>query len=220
MSNRRVDDELYGRPNRSGVLLAGGLMVVAMVVGIVVLQKVDKSPSVKNATGDTQVVATPDSGGGATDTSVDPSASTTTSVAVVQRDPALVKVIVTNGSGVNRAAKKVSDFIVPARYQMITPRDATAKNLADAVFFQPGFQPEAEAIAAQLGPVETIQADGSVTSALPVVAPVPATSSIKSPPAIPPFDVQVMVGPGLAKKYNSSVPLAGSTATTTTKAPA
>jgi hypothetical protein len=209
MSNRRVDDELYGRPNRSGVLLAGGLMLVAMIVGIVVLQKVDKAPSGGNVAAGTEVVATNDT------SAEDPTGTelTTTTLAVVQRDPALVKVIVTNGSGVNKAAKKVSDFLIPQRFQMLTPRDANQKNYADTVFFLPGFETEAQAIVNVLGPVDFPQADGTVLSRLPEAIAM-GQSTIAVPPVIPAFDIQVMVGPGLAKKYKLA-PAAGVAATTT-----
>jgi hypothetical protein len=214
MSNRRVDDELYGRPNRSGVLLAGGLMLVAMIVGIVVLQKVDKTKVDKVATG-TEAVTTPNDTSGEDPTGTE---VTTTTLALVQRDPALVKVIVTNGSGVNKAAKKVSDFLVPQRFQMLTPRDANQRNYADTVFFLPGFEAEAQAIANVLGPVDFPQADGTVLSQLPGVSAI-GQSTISAPPAIPAFDIQVMVGPGLAKKYKLA-PAAAAVATTTTVAPA
>ncbi len=213
MSNRRVDDELYGRPNRSGVLLAGGLMLVAMIVGIVVLQKVDKAPADKVAVG-TEIVTSDDT------TAEDPTGTdvTTTTFAVVQRDPALVKVIVTNGSGVNKAAKKVSDFLIPQRFQMLTPRDANQRNYADTVFFAAGFEAEAQAIANALGPVDLPQADGTVLSQSPGVSPI-GQSTIAAPPAIPAFDIQVMVGPGLAKKYRLA-PAADAATTTTAVAPA
>ncbi len=91
---------------------------------------------------------------------------------------------------------------------MVSPRDANANNKADSVFFKPGFQAEATAIAVALG---------LDTSAQFTVIGVPTNEqTIKTPPAVPEFDVQVMVGPTLASKYKPGATAATDPAATTT----
>ncbi len=204
MTNRRDDDFAYAGPSRSGVFWAAGLVLAALLIGVVVLQAIDNNP--KGSGGD--IAASPDSAAPAESSlaPIDPLATTTT---IPARLPAAVRVIVTNGSGVNRAARRVSEALTPSGYNMVSPRDANGTNKADAVFFKPGFDPEANAIAASLG-VATI-------------LPMPAEQTIKIPPAIPDFDVQVMVGPILAQKYQpagAAAPATTAPAVATTAAPA
>jgi hypothetical protein len=186
MTNRRDDEFAYGGPSRSGVFWAAGLVLLAVVAGVVVLQKVDnaKVTVAGNEVAPTETTLPTDSTLAATDPAVTP---TTLAAPAAPRTAAQVRVIVTNGSGVNRAARRVNEALVPSGYQMVSPRDANADNKADAVFFRPGFEVEAQAIAASLG----------VT----YISQVPGEQTIKTPPAIPEFDVQVMVGPMLASKY-------------------
>jgi LytR cell envelope-related transcriptional attenuator len=188
MTNRREEEFAYSGPSRSGVFWAAGLVLLALIIAVVVLQKVDSNKKTSVAgnslTPSESTVAQTDSSTPAV--IGDPNVPTTIAPAAA-RLPGAVRVIVTNGSGVNKAARRVNEVLVPSGYQMVSPRDANAKNLADAVFFKPGFEPEAKAIAASLG----------VT----YVGGLPATPTIKTPPAAPEFDVQVMVGPELAKKY-------------------
>jgi hypothetical protein len=186
MTNRRDDEFAYGGPSRSGVIWAAGLVLLAVIAGVLVLQKVDnRSVSVAgNEIAPAETSAVTDSTLAATDPAVTP---TTLASPAAPRTAAQVRVIVTNGSGVNKAARRVNEALVPSGYQMVSPRDANASNKADAVFYRPGFEAEANAIAAGL--------------AVTYVSAVPDEQTIKTPPAIPEFDVQVMVGPMLAAKY-------------------
>jgi hypothetical protein len=187
MTNRREEEFAYSGPSRSGVFWAAGLVLLALIIGVVVLQKVDTTKSNVSASSLTPSESSVPVVDSSTPGVVGDPNVTTTIAATAARLPAAVRVIVTNGSGVNRAARRVNEVLVPSGYQMVAPRDANAQNLADAVFFKPGFEPEAKAIAASLG----------VT----YVGGLPATPTIKTPPAAPEFDVQVMVGPELAQKY-------------------
>ncbi len=182
MTNRRDDDFAYAGPSRSGVTWAAGLVLVALLIGVVVLQAVDNTPN--KSGGD---VAAPADSVAPVESSLAPVDPLSTTTIAPARLASSVRVIVTNGSGVNKAARRVNENLVPSGYAMVTPRDATRTNMADAVMFKPGFQPEANAIAASLG-VATVLL-------------VPDEQLIKTPPAIPEFDVQVMVGPILARKF-------------------
>jgi LytR cell envelope-related transcriptional attenuator len=218
MTNRREEEFAYSGPSRSGVFWAAGLVLLALIIGVVVLQKVDS----KKSNGASNIVTPTETTVATTDSSTpavigDPNVPTTLA-ATAARLPAAVRVIVTNGSGVNKAARRVNEALVPSGYQMVSPRDANAKNLADAVFYKPGFEAEANAIAASLGnPAIAIFVGG-----------LPATPTIKTPPAAPDFDVQVMVGPLLAQKFKpgatpaadpAATPAAAEVTTSTTAAP-
>jgi hypothetical protein len=188
MSNgRQVPDNSYSRSAGGAVLRGALLLLVALVVGVVLLQKSDSTPSA-SPTGDTSAVSDT-TVGGSSDTTVGggtPIASTTT---VVQRAPNLVKVLIVNGSGKNRAAARVKAFLSTSGYDFIDPRDAKATNYADRVSYTPGFETEAKLIGSLLG----LAAES--------IGPLPAEQTVKTPPEVPAFDVQIMVGQELATKY-------------------
>jgi LytR cell envelope-related transcriptional attenuator len=120
----------------------------------------------------------------------DPSA-TPTATALPLRAQALVKVLVVNGSGVNRAAARVRASMATTGYNLLQATDATETNLADSVFYNPGFEGEARQIATLLGEIDTANNIRPITGPLPITAPA-ATS-----------DVVVFVGPKLQVKYQS-----------------
>ena len=69
------------------------------------------------------------------------------------------------------------------------PRDAKATNYADRVSYTPGFETEAALIGGLLG------------LATESMGPLPSEQTVKTPPDVPAFDVQIMVGQDLATKY-------------------
>lgn len=196
MANTRISNE-PGYNNRSvgGGLLRGGLLLlVAVVVGAVLLQQTKEGPKLAitpSATVTTTTIAV-DTGLEVTPTPdpADPSA-TPTATALPLRAQALVKVLVVNGSGVNRAAARVRASMASTGYNLLQATDATASNLDDSVFFNPGFEGEARQIATLLGEIDT------ATNILPITSPLP----IKPPAAT--SDVVVIVGPKLQVKYQS-----------------
>ena len=213
MSNGRhaSSDNSYSRSASGAVVRGGLLLLVAVLVAVFLLQSADsgkKSPTKKPTTADSTAVAGTDTTAAAGVTPI------VTSTTAVRRAPNLVKVLIVNGSGKNRAASRVKAFLASSGYDFQVPRDAKATNLADGVFYKPGFDGEAASIAAILG----LTPDK--------VIPLPIEQTVRTPPAVPLFDVQVMVGPELATKYatQSLTPAAGAaagagaTATTTTKA--
>lgn len=195
MANTRQSNE-PGYNNRSvgGGLLRGGLLLlVAVVVGAVLLQQTKENRNL-TATPPATVTTTTivsESGLEVTPTPdpADPSAPTATALPL--RAAALVKVLVVNGSGVNRAAARVRASMASTGYNLLQATDATASNLADSVFYNPGFEGEARQIATLLGEIDT------VNNILPITAPLP----IKAPIAV--SDVVVIVGPKLQEKYKS-----------------
>ncbi len=91
------------------------LVLMALIIGVIVLQKVDgKKTSVAGSSvtpSETTVAQTDSSTPGVIG---DPNVPTTTAPAPA-RLPASVRVIVTNGSGVNKAARRVNDVIGTTR---------------------------------------------------------------------------------------------------------
>lgn len=219
MANTRQSNE-PGYNNRSvgGGLLRGGLLLlVAVVVGAVLLQQTKENRNL-TATPPATVTTTTivsESGLEVTPTPdpADPSA-TPTATALPLRAAALVKVLVVNGSGVNRAAARVRASMASTGYNLLQATDATASNLADSVFYNPGFEGEARQIATLLGEIDTVNNILPITGPLPIKAPVAES------------DVVVIVGPKLQEKYKSQqlgtgtvagTPVAASTVRTGTK---
>jgi hypothetical protein len=169
--NTRRRSEPTGNPARGAALI-----VVAIVVGLVLLRNgIDTGEVVASNGGTSKTTTTTVKGGG----------TTTTTVAL--KPPAEVKVLVANGSTVNGAAKRVADALKAKGYTTLPPASVPkGKEVATTtVYFQPGFQREAAAVAAALG-----------APPLPAVAPMPAT-----PPVAPSTcNVLVILGPDKAPK--------------------
>jgi hypothetical protein len=196
MANTRQSNE-PGYNNRSvgsGLLRGGLLLLVAVVVGAVLLQQTKESPKLSTTVAATVTSTTVavDSGLEVTP-AVDPAdpSATPTATALPLRAQALVKVLVVNGSGVNRAAARVRASMATTGYNLLQATDATETNLADSVFYNPGFEGEARQIATLLGEIDTVNNIRPITLPLPIKPPSPTT------------DVVVFVGPKLQVKYQS-----------------
>lgn len=172
-------------PGRGAALLA-----VAVVLGVVLLNAADDPPPDRVAAGRT---------GGSTPSEVTTSTGVTTTVATLPlRTPADVKVIAANGTTMKGVARKATDQLKTAGYNVLSPTDAQ-RAAASAVYFVGDFMREAEAVAANLGlPASSVQA-------LPTPPPLPDARGAT---------VIVVVGPELAQS------LAATTATTATTAAA
>jgi LytR cell envelope-related transcriptional attenuator len=194
-NTRQANEPGYNNRSLGGGLLRGGLLLlVAVVVGAVLLQQTKEGPKLSGtpaAVATTTTVA-PDTGLEVTPTPdpADPLAIPA-ATALPLRAQALVKVLVVNGSGVNRAAARVRASMATTGYNLLQATDATASNLADSVFYNPGFEGEARQIATLLGEIDTVNNILPITSPLPIKPPI-ATS-----------DVVVIVGPKLQVKYQS-----------------
>lgn len=162
---RRRRQQQPAAPATQGSAARGAILVaVAVVIGVLLLRD-DDAPTTQVAVGsdtaaDVDSVVEPDDGAEAGDTAE----STTTTTAAV-RDPAEVKVLVANGSGVNGAAGGTTDALEALGYVTATPANAD-RVPATIVYYTTGFQAEAEALAAAIGaPPESV-------TPMPAVAPV------------------------------------------------
>ena len=162
---RRRPTEPTANPARGAALV-----VVAVLVGLFLLQ---------NGL-DTSVAITANRGGSGSDTSgssdgsdsADGGTDDTTTTTLAPREPAEVPTIVLNDSGVAGAAGKYTDALVAAGYQLTNPDGANADTAGDAattqVYFAPGFEAEAAAVAAAIGAPDTV-----ALAALPTTPPGP-----------------------------------------------
>jgi len=125
----------------AGIAAARGafLLVIAVVLGIVLLQAADKGTSLQRGlTAGTH---------GSSPTTTVPTPTT-----LATRAPADVKVLALNGTTTAGLGSRVSDKLRAAGYNVLAPTDARQKPVASSsVYFAVGYQPEATAIAELLG---------------------------------------------------------------------
>lgn len=183
------DRAASGATGRGLVLLA-----IALVIGILLLNKVDSAEQV--VAGDQTEIGDDDDGAAAADstttTSVGP--TSTTKPLAAPRD---IIVLVANASGVNKAGAKVKDQLAPSGYNLLSPATAKTNVPASVVHFQPDFQREAEQLATVLAlPKEAVK---------PMPNPVPV-ADLKAAKLL------VLVGPDLANRAPAAP--AGGTSTT------
>ena len=196
---RRRPAEPTANPARGAVLV-----VVAVVLGLFLLRNgLDTSEAVSTDPGDQRSDSSDDGDGG--DEGTDEGTDGTTSSSVPEaRDPAQVPTVVLNDSGVSGTAKKYSDALAAAGYQLTNPDGANADAEGDGavtlIYYVAGFEAEAAAVAQAIGAPETV-----VPALLPATPPGPIAGA----------SVVVVIGLDLA---NVAPPAAGGGETTTTVA--
>ncbi len=188
------------RPTEPTINPARGaaLVVVAVVLGLVLLRNgLDTSEVVTSSKGDDSAAD------GGTDASPDDTTDggDTTSTTVAERAPSEVAVIVLNGTSVGGAAGKYSTAIGSAGYQMLDPGDAPTKVPATQVFFTPGFEREAAAVALAAGAPATVT---------------PAAMPTPPPGEVGAANVVVVLGADLASLTPTTVAATPGTSSTTT----
>ena len=124
------------------------LIIAAVLLGVVLLRATD-SPSFEPVDSGTTTI---NDGKGSTTTT--PGSSTTTSVA---HDPASVTVLVANGAGINGLASKIGDKLKAANYVTAEPGNTKAPADQSAVYYTPGYEADANAIAALLTPAPKVE---------------------------------------------------------------
>jgi hypothetical protein len=153
------------------------LVVLAVVIGFALLQDDDSS------TAQVSVGAEDDPAAGDDDGEGDEIDETTSSTTAAPRPPAEVKVLVANGSETTGAAGSTSEALAALGYVTGNPTNANDLVQQTVVFFEPGYQAEAEVLAEALG-LET-------SAAQPIPTPAPVTDMQLS-------NVLVVVGPDIA----------------------
>lgn len=186
-----ADDGSFGRSAGGAALRGAGLLVIAVLLGIVLLQSADGND------GFTSVAA------GRSKSTASKSASTATTTpapttsTIPLRAPGDVKVLAANGTTVKGLAGKFKDRLSAAGYNALAPTDASKKPTAvSAVYFVAGFEGEAKVVAELLA-IPT-------TAVKPVPTPLPVVS-------IQGANIIVVIG-------NDLIPVGSSTTTSTTMA--
>lgn len=142
-----------------------GLVAVALVVGIVLLQWSDASTDAA-AGGRPPVAGTP-AAPGTTATS----AATATTGPAGPRPPSAISVLVLNGSGRNNQAKPMSDRLTVVGYRTLTP-GTVARRDASAVLCRAGLTREAGALVAATGlPAQPGTLDDATAAGFPGAGP-------------------------------------------------
>ncbi len=165
---RRRPAEPAANPARGAALV-----VVAVLIGLVLLRNgLDTSEAITSTGGSGSDSEATDGTSDGTDDEPD---GTTTTVPAV-RPPAEVPAVVLNDSGVAGAAGKYSDALAAFGYVLTDPDGDNADTAGDAavtlIYFAPGFDAEAAAVAVAIGAPETV-----VPAALPTTPPGPITGA-------------------------------------------
>ena len=190
---RQTNADSYGRS--AGQAAARGLLLLlgALVLGLLLLRGVNDTPklvinSPSAAASDTEAMAQ-DSAALTTDAAGAVVSTPASTPAVTRRAPALVNVLVVNGSGKNRAASRVADYLKTNQYNLRKSVDANSSTLSGVVYFNADFQVEASDIATLLG------VTGSI-GAMPVPPPVKAGITVAEP-----YDILVVVDAAMADRF-------------------
>ena len=199
-----ASDGSFGRSAAGSTARGVVLLVIALGLGILLLQSTDRSPTLT-----TTQSAAPTTRGAPTTA---PAPAPTTTTLPPARDPKTVKVLAANGSTVNGLALKVKEKLQAAGYNALSPVTATQKVNSTLVYFATGYQAEAAAVAGVLGvPATSVQP-------MPAKVPVPGTVTA---------NVVVLAGPDVAQSTGptttttvrrSTATTAKAAATTTTTA--
>ncbi|MHB1854841.1 MAG: LytR C-terminal domain-containing protein [Acidimicrobiales bacterium] len=166
-----TEPEVSGQGPRGPVLRGVLLTALAVAVGIGVLSSISRIHTTNPVAA---VSAT------STTTTAAPASTTTTTLAT--HPPASVRVLVANGTSTPGAAGKLASKLNGDGYDTLAPTDTTSKASASAVYYAPGYQGDADAIAS---------ASGLTASAVQ-----PLSSSV--PVTVGSAEVVVIIGPDIA----------------------
>ena len=148
-----ADDGSFGRSAGTAVLRGAILIIVAVVLGLILLNATD--------TNEPFTAAPDDDGNGSPSTTVDEGGNgggTTTTTEATVRPPGQVSVLVANATSTSGVARQFSDDLAAQGYQMLEPTDARTKPLPSGVFYIEGYEAEARALALTLDPAPPVQA--------------------------------------------------------------
>ena len=146
-----ADDGSFGRSAGTAVLRGAILVIVAVVLGLILLNATDTNEPFTAAPDD-------DDNGQTTETTTEGNSSSTSTTEASIRPPAEVTVLVANATGVKGAAGRFRDELAAKGYQTIDPTDTRTKPLPSGVFFIEGYEAEARALATTLDPAPPVAA--------------------------------------------------------------
>ncbi len=147
-----ADDGSFGR-SASGAMLRGvALIVVAVILGVILLRATDGPDPFSAGTGPT---GSDDTATTSTPTTED--RNTTTSPPTTL-DPSTITVLVANGAGVSGLAGDLTEVVAEAGFETVAPIDADEDVETSTVYFTPGFEEAATAVASVFDPVPEVAA--------------------------------------------------------------
>ena len=123
------------------------LIVAAVLLGVILLRATDSPEPFANV--DTEDSVRDD---GDTTVTSDPATTAPSVTTAATRDPSEVTVLVANGAGIPGLASTVSDQLKGANYVVAEPGNTKAPADESAVYFTPGYEADAAAVAALLTP--------------------------------------------------------------------
>ena len=127
------------------------LIIAAVLLGIVLLKATDEPAFEASGVDRTTLPAV----AGHTTTTTKGHTSTTLTA---PHDPSKVTVLVANGAGINGLASRIGDKLKAANYVTTEPGNTKAPADESAVYFSPGYEADANAIAALLTPAPKVAA--------------------------------------------------------------
>lgn len=147
-----ADDGSFGRSAGSAAIRGALLIVAAFLLGFALLSATSGTEpfEVEQADDDGRDRAASDDD----DDEEEGDDTTTTTVAV--RPPAEVGVLVANASGVQGAGGRRTEELAAAGYRTLEATTALARSDTSMVFYQEGFEAEAQAVANLLSPPPSI----------------------------------------------------------------
>ena len=150
-----ADDGSFSRS--AGGAMARGivLILVAVLLGVVLLNATDDpEPFAQASDQESDDQGSTPTSAPATDTTDD---TTATTAPVTARDPSEVTVYVVNGSGVRGAAGSITERLKGSTYITVDPGNIETVD-SSRVYFTPGYEADAAAIASLLTPPPAVEA--------------------------------------------------------------
>lgn len=145
-----ADDGSFGRSAGGAMARGVALIIAAVLLGVVLLKATDEPAFEASGVDRTTVPAEV----GHTTTTNGHTSTTLTA----PHDPSKVTVLVANGAGINGLASRIGDKLKAANYVTTEPGNTKAPADESAVYFSPGYEADANAIAALLTPAPKVAA--------------------------------------------------------------
>ncbi len=147
-----ANDGSFGRSAGGAMARGVALILVAVVLGIVLLQATEGPGPFEATTPAESGLAGGVSTTASTAAGQEPSATSTTLAPV---DPSTITVLVANGGGIAGLAGEISKQVAAQGYQTAEPTN-TSRVDASVVYYTPGFEAAAEALAASFEPAPEV----------------------------------------------------------------
>jgi len=151
-----ADDGSFGKSAGGAMARGVALIVAAVLLGVVLLRATDGNDLDVAASDDTEDERGDDTRDDETDSSVD--LPTTDTTLAPPRDPAEVTVLVANGAGIGGLAGRIAETLNGANYVTAEPTNTRAPANESIVFYTPGYEADAAAVAALLSPAPRVEA--------------------------------------------------------------